>query len=568
MRVSFFAAFVSSLALGVNAYAQAPIEESQPPNLQRNQLLTLPGLSAFDPAEASDESLGVNLQSVKIVSAPGASAAQSVSADGIDIDAIVAPYIGQPISLKSLFAIRDDIIRAYIKAGRAFVAGTIPPQEISDGVVEFIVTESVLEAKKVEGLVFSDEDYILDNISANEGETVDTNQLIEDLNWLNLNPYRNLVVVAEPGKEFGGTILTFKAKETKPWSVYAGYNNHGTSATDKNRIFAGFNLANLPVLDHQLNYQLTMSPEAIARLDQPLTAAEQAAYLSHDANYFVPLPWRHKSRTRGAYIQTRSNLTGGLVSETDTTIFSTEYAVPFTALEGISPELYGRYEYKNSHRQIYSVGVLASDAQIDVHQFVLGLRGNASDTMGKTNFDVRFVHSPGGLSSFNNAASFAAYSGNAGADDTYSYLFANLQRSTPITDRVQLITEVTGQYTNETLPSTEVLSIGGVDTVRGYETSEASGDRGIVIRNELHLDVTPQDNDIFKAVDLFAFIDTGHVRDIAKNTHADFSSVGVGLNAAVGEHVSFNSSVGIALRDGVTTDVGDVGFHFNLNTRF
>lgn len=52
--------------------------------------------------------------------------------------------------------------------------------------------------------------------------------------------------------------------------------------------------------------------------------------------------------------------------------------------------------------------------------------------------------------------------------------------------------------------------------MRGYETSEATGDRGVVIRNELHLDVTPEDNEIFSAVDVFAFFDAAHVKDIAK----------------------------------------------------
>lgn len=44
--------------------------------------------------------------------------------------------------------------------------------------------------------------------------------------------------------------------------------------------------------------------------------------------------------------------------------------------------------------------------------------------------------------------------------------------------------------------------------------------------------------------------------------------MGVGLNAALGEHISFNSSIGVALQDGIVTDTGDVGFNFNLNTRF
>ncbi|MEW7008142.1 ShlB/FhaC/HecB family hemolysin secretion/activation protein [Lentilitoribacter sp. EG35] len=566
------------LLLGSTSVFAQFVEESQPPRLQGEQLLRLPGLGAFDPAEASDEPLGITLKGVRIISDPndlvssGGFAGIDINSvevpEGIDLEAALKPYLGKSVSFKSLFAMRDDIIRAHIKAGRAFVAGTIPPQEISSGVIQIIVTESVLETKRVEGLVFTDEDYILDNIGAEEGETVDTDQLIADLNWLNLNPYRNLIVIAEPGKEFGGTALTFRASEAKPWSVYGGYNNYGTPATNENRLFAGFHLANIPALDHQLSYQLTMSPEALARLEQPFTASKQAAYLSHDGNYFIPLPWRHKLRTRAAYIRTRSNLTGGLVSATDTAIFTTEYAIPAKNIGSISPEFYGRYEFKNSQRRIYTGSTLASNAEIDVHQFLFGLRGNAKDQFGQTNFDVRFVHSPGGLSGFNNAASYAAFSGNTGADDSYNYAFANIQRSTPITDAIRLLTEVTGQYSNETLPSTEVLSIGGVDTVRGYSASEATGDKGVIIRNELHFDVTPEDKNIFSAVDLYAFFDAGHVKDIAKNSTADLASLGFGLNTAIGEHVSFNSSLGVALRNGPRTKTGDVRFNFNLNARF
>jgi hypothetical protein len=94
MRVSFLATLISSLMLSTSAFAQTVVEESQPPSLQGEQLLRLPGLSAFDPADASDESLGVNLKSIKIVSAPGHVTSQSITEDGIDFDAIVAPYVG------------------------------------------------------------------------------------------------------------------------------------------------------------------------------------------------------------------------------------------------------------------------------------------------------------------------------------------------------------------------------------------------------------------------------------------------------------------------------------------
>ena len=203
-----------------------------------------------------------------------------------------------------------------------------------------------------------------------------------------------------------------------------------------------------------------------------------------------------------------------------------------------------------------------------MHQFLLGVRGNARDTLGQTNYDLRLVHSPGGISGANNAASFAAFSGNAGADSSYNYVFANVQRSTPLSDGIRVVSELTGQYANETLPATEVLSIGGADTVRGYSTSEAAGDKGIILRSELHFDVTPQNSGDIKAADLFAFFDMGHVQDIARNTSSDFSSLGVGFNAVLGDHVSLNTSLGLALEDGITTQAGDVRFDINISARF
>ena len=152
MRATTLSAFLISCLFGTQAVAQTTVEESQPPRVQGEQLARLPGLSAFDPAQASDESLGVILRSVRIVSSPGASQEAEIP-EGIDIDAIIAKYVDQPMSLKSLFDLRNDIVRAYINAGRAFVAGTIPPQEISNGSVDIIITESELEAKLVEGLL-------------------------------------------------------------------------------------------------------------------------------------------------------------------------------------------------------------------------------------------------------------------------------------------------------------------------------------------------------------------------------------------------------------------------------
>ena len=573
---------LSLILSGTTALSLTKLEESTPPAVQGKQLLALPGSASGDTADASSEPLGVNIIGIKIIDRPdelrSASSTKGVDVSNIDIpngvnlDSILAPYVGKPISFKVLLEMRDDILKAYRSSGRAFVAATIPPQEISGGIVQIIVTESVLEAKKVAGTVFSPEDYILDNISAQEGETVDTSDLISDLNWLNLNPYRNLGVVAEPGKEFAHTILTFKADEQKPWNAYGGYNNHGTSSTNEHRMFAGVHVANLPAIDHQLSYQLTTSPEAFARIYQPLTAAKQAAYLSHDAYYFIPLSWRHKVRFRGAYIQTRSNLIGNLVSDSDTTIFSAEYAVPVKGMDNLSPEFYAKYERKNSVRDIYSAGVLASRAEIDVNQFLFGLRGNATDQYGRTNFNFRVAYSPGGLSAFDNAANYAAYSGDVNADAKYTYVYAHLQRSTPLGESFNLVNDLSAQWSNEALPSTEGFGVGGASTVRGYASSEVSGDRGIILRNEVHFNASSKipeaSKEFLTGLDLFAFADTGFAKNFESGKSQSLSSVGLGLNATLGKNVTFSSSLGVALTDTTKTKNGDVRAYFNLSARF
>ncbi len=561
------------------AFAQTVVEENQPRERVGEQLVKLPGLDRLAPVDVSDAPFGVALRGIVILGDPQdvalSRASKGVDLSGIELPAgidpssILEPFLGQQISLRLLVTLRDAIVRSYIDAGRAFVAGTIPPQEISNGVVQIIISESVLEEKKITGLRFSDVSHIRTNIRAQVGEVVDTDQLIDDLNWLNLNPYRNLVVVAEPGKEFGRTVLNFSAQESKPWSAFFGANNNGGDATGTYRLSLGGQLANLPLIDHQLNYQFTMSPEAQVRLSQPLTATAQAAYRSHDGNYFVPLAWRHKLRLRAALIETRSNLTGGLVSASDTRIQSLEYAVPLARTATLSPEIYGLFEAKRNARDIYGAGTLISAAQLDVNQVTLGLRGNRTGRRSRTNFDLKVTGNPGGLSRFDTATAHASFSGNPNADPRYAYVFANVQNALSVANGVTFVSSGTVQYANASLPSTEVLGIGGPSTVRGHSVSEASGDRGYFLRNELHFDIKPKMSLAeARALDLAGFLDIGFVEDLFRNRKQSLSGAGLSLSAQFDQNIAFDASVGVALNDGETSRRGDVQINFNLNVGF
>ena len=578
--------FTWPLALVLAAAVTAPAGQAQqrleenPPELRHGPRLDrLPGTLELDPAGASDEPLGTDLRGITLVRDPDGMKAAVTRAGldlggvnvppEVDLRAALQPFLGRPLSLRLMVELRVAIIRAYRDAGYALVAVIVPPQEISSGAVRVMISQFRLAERRVEGTDWSDEDDILDAVRARPGEVIDTDRLIDDLNWLNLNPYRNLVVVAEPGKEFGETNLIFRAEEKKPWTVYAGYNNHGAPSTSENRLYAGFNLANIPLLDHQFGYRFTVSPDAFGRLDHSTSATrKQDAYRAHDGVYFVPLPWRHKLKLRGAFVESRSNLTTTLVSASETFIASAEYAVPLPAWEWVRPEVYGRLAYKRAERDVFFNTVLASGLEIDIIQGAFGLRGIENDALGRTSFELQLVYSPGGITDKNDDANFAAFSGNPGDTADYTYIHGSLRRVTPLHEGMALVSEVIGQWSDDSLPSTDTFSITGDGTVRGYKSLEAAGDRGIVARAEMHFPLWR----LFRgdlpvrlaAFDVYPFLDLGYVETLAPNGDEFAASTGLGLSLGFGETVSINGNIGLVLDDGVSSRAGDVGGRVNL----
>lgn len=585
-----WASIISLLALGLGltnlgvANAQQRLEENAPELRTGQQLTQLPGSNVLDPSKASDAWLGPKLSGIvlldqpgevlSITFVPGIDGSSIKPPAGVDFEKILSPFLGQPLSLRLIAKIRISIVGAYREAGFDFVAVIVPAQEVSSGSLQILVNQFRLAEKRVEGAVWTPNDYILGHIRSEKGNPINSKRLLEDLNWLNLNPYRNLIVVAEPGKQFGETNLVFRAEEKKPWTVFGGINNYGTSSTDERRMFVGFGLANIPMVDHQLNYKLTMNPEAFSHFDQnKIDTMDQAAYLSHDGFYFVPLPWRHKFKLRGAYIKSRSNLVTPLVSESESYIVSGEYMIPVTTFAGIQSELYARGTYKRSERDTFSSGSFLSAAAIDIAQGAIGVRGIQQDRFGRSSFDWRVVHSPGGVTNANNDAAFAAFSGNPNAQADYTYFYGAIRRSTKLPKGLSLHSNLAGQYASNALPSTELFSLGGNDTLRGYETSEVSADSGVSSQLELHAPIhdyltgKPASLDY---LDAYVFSDSGYAYNRLANVSQTLSSVGVGLNMGLFNKMTVNSNLGVVLRDAGTTGSkrGDIKSYFGMSARF
>lgn len=580
MRKTLNALRVAPIVLAVLAFSvQAQIVEQNRPRLLSGAQLT--GLSdnltgaTSNPSEAP---FGSNLVSLVLVNDPDEVTRYPRVAPGIQVDKdlsvlrqpafvkLMDRFISQPLSQKLIVDIRVAIIGFFRDQKRPLVTVSVLPQEITKGVLQLVVTPFRIGSIDAQGNNWTPTDHIRRNIHLRTGDEIASDKLVEDVNWLNLNPYRNLMTVFEPGRKPGETNLALRSNEVKPWTVYGGYANSGTVATNKNRIIAGFRIANLPTTDHQLAYQLTTSPNVWQGSGEP-------DYLSHSGTYFVPLPWRHKLNLQVSFVGSDSVLNTPFTQTNKTAQFYAEYAVPVSTSGDFRLEAYGAADFKHQKTDLFFSGTLTTATNLNIAQAVLGARGQIAHGLGVASFDIRAVISPGDIGGHNNDAAFVAASSNPGAQSNYKYIFAKLSQTTPIAETGFLVqSNIKFQLADKALPGIEQLAMGGANTVRGYSELEVSGDQGVLFSTEIRSPAFPvlgkSNENIDDGAVLFGFVDYGYAKDRFADTTSQLASIGAGIDYSVNDKFQATFSYGFAFKDAVRTKSGDRGGHLSLTLKY
>ena len=574
--VCFVASFIFSFFIVASGIALGQTIERNPAEIIISpQVSSLPGEDSALAGNVADATfLGADLIGIKVVPRIDAASKKALSSPGLHVGAmpllntpqgraVLAPFLGRPLSQKLIADIRIAVTRYYRSQDRALVSVVVPPQEITSGVLQLVVMPYRLGSVAVEGNEWTPSDRILETVRARSGEELDSSQLTSDLNWLNLNPYREVGAVFEPGAKAGMSDLTLRVRERRPWGTYVGYSNTGVPGTDRNRLFVGANVANLPFTDHQLAYQATFSPNAISEDGDQFSLAEQPDYMSHSLSYFAPLPWRHKLNLQASFVESNQVPVVPFRNNGETVLLYGDYGIPLPRFGEILSDLYLGLEYGNQKSRTYFSGTNVISANFEVAQGIIGWRGQRNDQFGWTGFDVRGVLAD------------VVSSGNPAGSPNYAYTYGRLSRSTQLLDTgLTLDTVATAQLANKALPGLERFGVGGWGSVRGYETGETIGDDGFTWSMELHspqfsiLDLAPVKLPIDDVATVSAFWDRGYTR----NRHTDesdvLSGVGLGLDIVFGGHLSASLAWGYALTDGPQTAAGDKRIQSQFTARF
>ena len=387
-------------------------------------------------------------------------------------------YLGQPISSANLVELRKDLVRLCRAADRPVVDVVLPEQEVVDGVVQVLIIEGRLGQLTINnpGRQWTREQALRDSVRIQPGGSIRQTRLLEDLDWLNRHPFRDVTVSFRPG-EVGQTDVILNVDDRLPFRAYTRYDNHGMRTLGRQQIAAGLNWQVPYTENHFLNYEY-------------LTDSHFSKLKAHIFSWEALLPWRHRLTLLGYYSESKADISGlysGLSQKGDNWMGSLRYNIPLRRTRHYEHELAFGYDFKRQDNNLEYGGSTVFEMPLEILQFPVSYTGKYHDRWGLTAFSLEAVYSPGELTNYNEDEDFIR-SNRMATDASYDYYRLNLSRSTSLPWDLNWLTSLQMQFNDDDkLPSSEGLGMGGFATVRGYHERFVTGDNGYALRNELYL---------------------------------------------------------------------------------
>jgi hemolysin activation/secretion protein len=434
------------------------------------------------------------------------SPSEILSAD--ELEAIAREYRGKQSTLADLQRLAERVNELYRSKGVVTARAVIPPQDISEGIIQVRLIEGRVGSISLEGNASTREDYVADRLTLKKADLVDLQRLERDLIRFNRTNDAQLRAELKPGREFGTTDVLYTLTEPPRHEMRLFTDNAGSQSTGEWR--AGFAYLNRSLLGRRDELSLSTS-----------RAEGQESYA---ASYGIPVN-RWGGRATLARYKDRTALKNGPLAALDITGLSTSTAL-----------LLRQPAHVEQHAQ---VDILAGGKKRDSTTWISGVFLQETETRdGTLGAELRLSDTQGDwLANYTATWGYANVSGV----DYRDHYFAGrgfLRRSHNLPRGWSLRANLSFQHTgDEFLPSSEQFFIGGEYSVRGYPSGTFGGDQGYVANVELH---HPLGIDLGRdAVGTgFFFLDHGHTRPFRPpnsllRSYEELSSIGWGVNAVI-----------------------------------
>jgi hemolysin activation/secretion protein len=447
--------------------------------------------------------------------------------DEVAIDEILEPFLGYDKKPEDVDRARAALENAYRAHGFRTVSVSIPKQSVRDGVVILKVTEARIAHLNVAGSNYHSIDAIKDEAPAlAEGQVPDFTQVQKNLVALNSQADRKVTPALKAGTTPGTVDIDLVVDDHLPLHGSLELNDRRSQDTTDLRSVATLSYDNLWQAGHSLSMSFQTAPENtedarvvygsyLARLDGPLSLLLTG--LRSDSNV---------ATVGGANVLGKGS------------VFGLRGVLQLDASPGWYPSLSFGVDYKRFKNRV-ALGSGSFETPVEYYPISLAWSAAVRSLSAMTQLDTSLNFASPQLGSDTETIQL----NRANARGQMFWLRSSVARTDDWSVAgLETFVRVNGQLTDQPLISNEQMSIGGMESVRGYLESEALGDYGFSGSAELRSpSFAPY---LGRAVDelrAFVFVDGGKVdlREVPPGQVAHFSlaSTGVGLNLHFLEYV-------------------------------
>jgi hemolysin activation/secretion protein len=387
-----------------------------------------------------------------------------------EIDRAVYDYLGPDKTINDVEKARAALEAAYSAKGYPTVSTSIPVQHVANGVVVLAVTERPVGRLRVRGARYYDLGAIKEGAPAlAPGKVPNVTDVQQQIVALNQWPDRTVTPALRAGVAPGTVDVDLNVQDRFPGHATLELNNRQSPDTTPLRLSGSLGYNNLWQRGDSATLTFQVAPQN----------PSDAEVIS--GSYLFRIPDSQLSLL-ASYLKSNSNVT--TVGSTNVigkgTISGLRLLVPLGFDEGFVHTLSTGMDYKHFD-DTTQISLQSSETPVTYYPYTVSYQATWNGLDAQTNLIANIVFTFRGLGS--SAAQFDQV--RFDASPSFIYLRGDVARTQTLPHDMQLYGHLAFQLAPAPLISNEQFSLGGLDTVRGYQESEALGDYGGALQVEL-----------------------------------------------------------------------------------
>lgn len=423
---------------------------------------------------------------------------------GKELDQVAAPYRGRHLNEAEIETLRQALTRHYVDRGYINSGALLERGALAGDTLTFTIVEGRLSAIRLHGMERLHDDYILERLRGPDTETLNLDQLRERFALLLGDPlFASLNARLQPGASLGEAILDIEVTRARPYQLTAFANNYRPPSIGAN------------------SYGLSGWVRNGTGYGDLFEASVQTTPEDEDGRRYS-LGWRLPLNQRGTQLEARFEHGRSAVIEAPMQILDIKSELDSKEV-GLSQEL-----FENLHHRL-AIGITRVQRENRTRMLGQPFSFIAGEPDGTTRvsswrfwqeYSYRSEKQVLALrSTFSRAQNnleavpdlLAAF--GAPPDRHYGLWLGQGHYARQIMDNgTQVVLRGSLQLTPDRLLPIDRMSIGGINTVRGYRENQLICDEGMVFTAELLYPLIRNPGQGL-AVALIPFHDFGHGRN-------------------------------------------------------